>query len=225
MTVTASGDGLRFSPARQEVPIGANLEREVSLAVSAAASRPGVYRWRLEVTDGAARTETPLTLVVLAAGESLAYEYDMDQDGFPDVVLEHSRLRAVFSPHRGGRALEFLLKGRRANAFAPHGTLDAGRPLEARIVGPGRVELAGDGLVRRISLGAADDFLVVEQEGGAAEWQILSPLRGEPPEARLTILSPGGQVESLRQPFSTLYRIHFPAGAPRRAHFSLLGPR
>ncbi len=224
LVVAAAGEGLRFSTLRQEVSIGANLEREVSLTVSAAARRPGLYRWTLEITDGTRRTQTTLALAALAPDEPLAYEYDVDRDGFPDLVLENQRLRAVFSPHLGGRALEFLLKDRRANAFAPRGTLDTGSPLEGRIVGPGRLELSGGGLVRLVSLGAADDFLAIEQTGGAAEWQVLSPLRGQPQESRLSILSPEGQVELQRKPFSTFYRIRFPASGPRRAHFSLLGP-
>jgi hypothetical protein len=58
--------------------------------------------------------------VVVAAwrgGEAIAYTFDYDRDGFPDIILENSRVRLFVSPQAGGRAFAFLSKATGANAF------------------------------------------------------------------------------------------------------------
>lgn len=219
--LAAAGEGLEFSPPRLEVPVGANLEREVTLYVSPQAPRPGLYRWTLVVRDGAWKTETPLALAVIAPGESLAYELDLDRDGWAELVLENATLRAVFSPRQGGRSTEFLLKEAAFNAFTGRGALDAGAPLEGRVLGPGRIELRSADLVRRISLGGGDPFFEIEQTGGPAEWEVSTGPVEEPAAVRFDVSAPDAKIDTERRPYSTQIRVRFPEEALRRARFVL----
>ncbi|MBI3665208.1 MAG: beta-galactosidase [Acidobacteria bacterium] len=219
--VSAAGDGLVFSPPRQEISIGPNLEREATLSAVPSIPRSDLYRWNLEVRDGARKIVTPLVLAVIAEGESLAYEMDLDRDGFPELVLENQKLRAVFSPRHNGRSDEFLLKDAGVNAFSGAAVLEAGSPLEGRVTGPGRIELRTAEMVRRISLGGKDSFFEVEQSGGPADWKVSTSLVDEPGKTRFTILAPDAQIETERRPFATHFRLHFPGDGPRRARFVL----
>ncbi len=232
---SASGEGLRITPSRLEVSIGANLEREVTLTVGPEGSPPGpgLYRWKLEVRDGPRKIEEPLTLAVIGDGASLAYELDLDRDGFPELVLENRRLRAIFSPRQGGRSTEFWLKDQRLNAFTVRGALESSSALEGRVIGPGVIELrSAEGaanIVRRISLGGRDSFFEVEQTGDASEWTVSAASNipsadppgfvDEPSRSAFSIAAPQSRMEVERKPFSTLFRLRFPEEGPRRARF------
>src|SRR5262249_31087654 len=147
------------------------------------------------------------------------YEFDLDRDGFPELVLENQQVRVAFSPHYGGRSTEFLLKQHRLNAFTIRGALQETTPLEGRIVGPGQIELRSGQMTRRISLGPRDNFFEVEQTGGSGVW--LLSTHGLP---QFTLDAPTAQIETDRKPFSTLIRVKFPEGSPGRARFSLEPP-
>ncbi|MBI3694969.1 MAG: DUF1926 domain-containing protein [Acidobacteria bacterium] len=216
--LSAAGEGLEISPVRLELSVGANLEREVAFEVTA--HQPGLYRWNLEVRDGNRKIETPLLLAALGGEESLAYELDLDRDGFPELILENAKVRAVFSPRHGGRSTEFLLKTHGVNAFTARGALQAGAPMEGRILGPGRIELRAADCVRRISLGTQDSFFEVEQSGGPAEWLISASADLEP-TARFSILAPDAKLITERKAFSVQHRLRLPDGSPRRARFSI----
>ncbi|HYM10455.1 MAG TPA: hypothetical protein VEU62_06975 [Bryobacterales bacterium] len=218
--VEAAGEGLQISPPKTEVSIGPNLEREVTIYAAPAQPRPGLYPWRLEVREGTRKIETPLALVALRAGETLAYEMDLDRDGAPDLVLENEKLRVVVSP-RGGRVVEFLLKGLDVNALAGPGSLDIGpAAVEGRVV-DGRLELRSGDTVRRVSLGGRDAFLEVEETGGPGEWNVSTPPDLEASHAKFAIEAPAAKVESEHKLFSTRWRLRFADGATRRAKFLL----
>jgi hypothetical protein len=158
-----------------------------------------------------------MALAVLAPDKSLAYEFDMDRDGSPDLVLENRKLRAVFSPRRGGRTTEFLLKEQGLNVLTSAGSLDAGAPMDGRISGPGRIELRSGEVTRTITLTASDSFLEVEQYGGPADWKVsaLPDIEAPAPtgQARFAIEAPAAKVEASHNTFSTTYRLRFPEQA------------
>lgn len=207
--VAASGEGLRFSPSRVEVSIGANLEREAVLNASGVVPRPGLYRWKLEVREGGRRMELPLALAVISPDETLTYQYDLDRDGAPEWILENPKARAAFSPRLGGRMIELLLKEPKPAPMLAGASLDAGVALEARAAAPGVIEMNGPGLTRRISLGPGDSAVEVEQTGGAAEWSVSA-------RPALALAAEGATVEMVRHAASTEHRLRFPDGAPRR---------
>ena len=101
---------LEFSPATQEVVVGARAEREVTFRVFANSSVPPhpVAGWlRL---SGAATLSQPVQFVVIPRGQTVAYQAQMDGVGEPEYVLESSRVRAVFANAQGGRWLELVWK-------------------------------------------------------------------------------------------------------------------
>ena len=179
--------------------------------------RPGVYYWNLEIHDGPRKIGLPLALAVLAPDESLTYEFDLDRDGAPELVIENRKLRAVFSPRHGGRSMELLIKEQGINAFSGRGAFDLGAPMEGRILGPGRIELRSGETTRIISLGAQDSFLDVEQTGGAPQWVISTPAdleaTGPRGHARFGIEAPAAKIEATRRPFSTDYHLRFADGS------------
>ena len=100
---------LEFSPASQEVVVGALADREVTFRVFAgsAPSNPVTGQLRL---SGAAKLDEPVQFVVIPRGQPVEYAAQMDGVGEPEYVLESSRVRAVFANARGGRWLELLWK-------------------------------------------------------------------------------------------------------------------
>jgi hypothetical protein len=245
--ITASGEGLVFSPSHLEVSVGGGLERQITFyAVPAGGSgqnpgaddfpgrgnsgsersRTGLYRGNLEIRQGSQKSNVPLALAVIAPGESLAYEFDMDRDGSPELVLENRKLRAVFFPRQGGRSTEFLLKDEGINAFSIRGALDAGFPMEGRVLGPGRIELHGGGLTRIISLGGDDSYFDVEETGSSGDWLVSAApdlaWAGPKGHARFAIDVPNARIEADRRPFSINYRVQFadiPSPGSRSARF------
>lgn len=218
--MAVAGEGLRLSPSRQEVSVGASLEREIPLEAALIDPRPGVYRWRVSVRQGHHQLEMPLALAAIAPEQALAYEYDFDRDGFPELVLENQNVRVVFSPRNGGRAAEFFLKKQRVNVFAAPGALDAKAPFEGRIVGPGRIELRSGELVRTVSLAPGNSFFEVEETGGPGEWVVPIPSDLDAFRVRFSADAPDAQTATERQASSSLLRLRFPPGKPRRARFA-----
>lgn len=101
---------LEFSPAAQEVVVGALAEREVTFRVFANNSPPAnpVAGW-LRLT-GAATLSQPVQFVVIPRGQTVAYQAQMDGVGTPEYVLESAHVRAVFANAQGGRWLELVWK-------------------------------------------------------------------------------------------------------------------
>ncbi len=158
--LSAAGAGLEFQPSRVEAVVAGGLEREITVSAWPAQGRAGAYPWKLAVREGERTMEAAFLLAAVSPDETLEYEMDLDRDGAPEWVLENQKLRVAVSPGRGGRLLEFGLKGRDAwgrETGAPGGV------VEAKRVGPGSIEAGG----RRITLGPGDDFFEVE---GAGDW-------------------------------------------------------
>jgi hypothetical protein len=209
--VAATGAGMKFQPGRLEVVVGGGLEREVTLSASPVNGRPGLYPWTLAVRQGDHVLETLLSLAAVSPDQTLAYQLDFDRDGAPEWVLENQRVRVVVSPRQGGRLLEFTRKGR--DVWGRESALGV-PPAEARITGPGTLELAAPEVLRRITLGPQDDFFEVEQNGGPGAW-VLEGSRGVKAEG------PGARVEAS----SGRWRVQFPEEAVRRLRVALEVPR
>ena len=100
---------LEFSPATQEVVVGALAEREITFRVFAGAAATNPVGGWLRVS-GAANLTQPVQFVVIPRGQTVVYQAQMDGVGEPEYVLESSRVRAVFANAQGGRWLELVWK-------------------------------------------------------------------------------------------------------------------
>jgi hypothetical protein len=97
-----SAEGLEFSPASQNVTIGASAAREVSFRVFANQASPGLHSGEVKLSGAVEAAEPFRVLVIPAAGE-MAWS----ADGF--YFLENAAMRASFLP---GAWLEYLAKER-----------------------------------------------------------------------------------------------------------------
>jgi hypothetical protein len=101
--------GLEFSPAQQEVVVGALAEREVTVRVFANDAPPGVIRGSLNLT-GASTLVQPVQFIAIPRGHTVRYEAQLDGVGAPQFVIESAKVRAVFTQMQGGRWLELVWK-------------------------------------------------------------------------------------------------------------------
>jgi hypothetical protein len=116
-----SGEGLDFSPASQNVTIGASAVREVSFRVFANQASPGLHSGEVKLTGAADAAEPFRVLVIPAAGE-IAWA----ADGF--YFLENAAMRASFLP---GSWLEYLGKERGEERLAAAVTPFSPGPITA----------------------------------------------------------------------------------------------
>ncbi|MDD5542105.1 MAG: beta-galactosidase [Acidobacteriia bacterium] len=63
------------------------------------------------------------TMVTLDPGTAVAYATDLDQDGFPEVIIENSELRLIVTPNAGARAFVLYDKRLKRNFFTSVGAL------------------------------------------------------------------------------------------------------
>lgn len=155
----ASGEGLDFFPAKQEVNVGAMDERHYMLRVFAADGGVGLRDWRLKVS-GAASDDLAMRVVLLPRGRTVVWSADLDGDGEPEWILESQKARAVFSSQDGGRWMEFTAKSTGANFLPEQGAYAAAGAVEVKAAGD-RLEIAGRGWKRTVSL--SDATLTIEQ--------------------------------------------------------------
>ncbi len=182
----ATGEGLDFFPAKQEISVGAADERRYLLRVFAAAGVSGLRDWHLKIT-GAASLDLPLRAVLLPRGHTVVWTADLDADGSPEWILESQKVRAVFSSEDGGRWMEFTSKETGANFLAERGAFAAPGPVQVKANGE-RLEITGKGWTRTISL--IDNALTIEQ---------TSPL----PADNLAPLKQGNITLSIEHPIAT----------------------
>src|SRR5580704_10117593 len=109
--VEPMAEGLEFSPAKLDVPVGASTSRDLSFRVFAKDAAPGVHRGSVAVTGAAASTE-PIQFVVFPQGGAVAFS----AGGFS--LIESAKFRASFLP---GRWLEFINKDNNQNLLASTG--------------------------------------------------------------------------------------------------------
>ncbi len=134
-TVEASGEDLEFLPARQEVSIGAVLERTISVRAFAPGAKAALLPWTLRISGGATQ-ELNLRMVAVPRGRAITYEADLEGNGVLETVVENARVRAVFSKSDGGRWLEFVWKDSGVNVLPENGV-----PM-----GTGKISLDGSAL-------------------------------------------------------------------------------
>ncbi len=182
----ASGEGLDFFPAKQEISVGATDERRYLLRVFAAPGVTGLRDWRLKVSGGAT-LDLPLRVVLLPRGHTVVWTADLDGDGSPEWILESQKARAVFSSEDAGRWMEFTSKETGVNFLPDRGAFAAAGPVKAKASGE-RLEIAGKGWTRTISL--TDNALTIEQ---------TSPL----PADTLPPLKQGNLTLSIAHPTAT----------------------
>ncbi len=135
-TISASGEGVEFSPEKSVVTIGASSEREISLRVFTSNAAPGMHLGDLRIS-GATTYEKPLRLVTIPRTDTVSYQADLLGNGAMQQVWENTHLRSVFSREDGGRWIELYWKPSGKSLLPPEGIA---------IGGPVRIGLTGSEL-------------------------------------------------------------------------------
>jgi glycosyl hydrolase family 35 len=116
LRVGISGTDLTFTEVPTEVNIPANGAQVIEFhAVPTKGS--GLYQFSFHLSSGSFELHDAVVLTAIEPGKALAYEFDYDRDGFPDVILENQKIRCFVSPHAGGRSFALVLKDSNHNAF------------------------------------------------------------------------------------------------------------
>jgi hypothetical protein len=126
--VELSAEGLEFSPAKEQVVIGASASRDVTFRVFAKDAAAGLHvgeaRLSIEgVAAEAARMKEAMAFAVFPQTGAAAFE----GNGFS--LLESAKYRAVFMP---GRWLEFIGKENNQSLLAAGGVVFAAGPIEVK---------------------------------------------------------------------------------------------
>ncbi|QQS48899.1 MAG: beta-galactosidase [Acidobacteriota bacterium] len=66
--------------------------------------------FNVTISDGEKTEIAHVNFIALRKGEAVAFTYDIDRDGFDDVVMENDFLRLIVSPNAGGRAFALINK-------------------------------------------------------------------------------------------------------------------
>ncbi len=195
--VTASGDGLEFTPKQTEIAIAGTEERSVSLRLFPDDAAAGLRDWHLAVSGGAT-LDVPFRVALIPRVGAAAWSADLDGDGSPEWVLESQKVRAVFSQSDGGRWMEFVWKDTNTNFLPAEGALARTGPVEVRADGA-TLYFNGNGWARTVSL--ASDNLTIEQTPSLPA--DLLPPQNAPAGAGVTLSmerqSPGRVVYRLQQ--------------------------
>ncbi|HUB78593.1 MAG TPA: beta-galactosidase [Bryobacteraceae bacterium] len=173
-TLTASGDGLDFFPAKADIAVGAVAERLARLRIFAKEGVEGLRDWNLKVGGGAAQ-DLPMRVVLVPRGRTVAWSADLDGDGSPEWVLETQKVRAIFSSQDGGRWMELNWKDTNLNFLPPQGVFAAQSPVDVHAVGDS-LEFLGSGWKRTVRLTGM--VLSVEQTTPLPDDHLASDRRG-----------------------------------------------
>jgi Glycosyl hydrolases family 35 len=157
--IEPAGEGLEFFPPKTDVSVAPTDERRVELRVFAAEGIGGLRDWTLKLKGGADVT-TPMRLVLVPRGRTVAWSADLDGDGAPEWIVESPRVRAIFSPQDGGRWMELTWKDTGTNFLPETGVFAQAGPVEVRPVENG-IEFTGKDWKRTVSL--SDTALTIEQ--------------------------------------------------------------
>jgi Glycosyl hydrolases family 35 len=143
--VRAVGEGLLFSPASAQLTVPGSAK--ASLEITATPQKgTGAYRFTITVSGEGLESREDVVLAAVARDEAIAYELDVDRDGFADLVLENRELRCFISPHAGGRSFALVRKRTGGNAFTSVGGL---RDSFSRREMPADLQGIEDGLSRQ----------------------------------------------------------------------------
>jgi Glycosyl hydrolases family 35 len=194
--LSASGEGLEFSPARSEIAIAGVAERSVSLRVFPDGAGTGLHEWVLHVTGGAT-LDLPFRVVLIPRDGTAIWSADLDGDGSNEWVIESQKVRAVFSSGDGGRWMEFVWKDTNTNFLPLEGALARAGTVDVE-GNEGSLHFRGKGWTRTVSL--AGDTLTIEQSPSL-------PADLLPPQAAAA--GPGNVTVSMerRSPARVVYRI------------------
>ena len=114
--VAAAGKDLVLTPSQTQLALPANGEEKVEIRATPRGDS-GIYSFSIDMRSGDYTQSEGVVVAAWRGGEAIAYTFDYDRDGFPDIILENSRVRLFVSPQAGGRAFAFVSKATGANAF------------------------------------------------------------------------------------------------------------
>ena len=134
--IAISGADLKFRKVPTEAHIPANANQSIEIhAVPTKGS--GLYEFSFHLSSGSFELKDAVALAAIEPGKALAFAFDYDRDGFPDVILENQKIRCFVSPYAGGRSFALVLKNSNHNAF---NTVGGMRDMFAKRVEPKDLE-------------------------------------------------------------------------------------
>ena len=116
VSVATTGANLALTPARAQLVLPAQAEKIVELHATPSGGS-GIYPFTIDLQSGDYKGSEGVVVAAWRKGEAIAYQFDYDRDGFPDLIMENSVVRLFVSPFAGGRAFAFVNKTTGANAF------------------------------------------------------------------------------------------------------------
>src|SRR5439155_5130880 len=100
-----------------------DAEKNPAFTIAAPYERNYIRDFQWPLTSGEESYSGMGQVIFLARASSLAFERDVDRDGFTDYVLENENLRLVVYPQAGARSFAFVRKDSGASAFTSIGGL------------------------------------------------------------------------------------------------------
>ena len=131
-----SGANLKFQTPSALLYLPPDADKTIEIYAAPTAGS-GLYHFSVHLRSGPFETSEEVVLAAIEPGKALAYSFDYDRDGFPDVILENQSIRCFISPHAGGRSFALVLKDSNHNAFNSVGSM---RDTFARRVEPKDLE-------------------------------------------------------------------------------------
>ena len=116
VSLATTGANLALTPARAQLVLPAQAEKTIEVHATPS-SGPGIYPFTVDLQAGDYKASEGVVVAAWRKGEAIAYQFDYDRDGFPDIIMENSAVRLFVSPWAGGRAFAFVNKTTGANAF------------------------------------------------------------------------------------------------------------
>ncbi len=96
----------------------------VEKAATEAPAADGLYHGVLHFAAGGEKQELPVSYAILREKGAVGYQFDFDDSGSADWVLENSGVRAIVSPADGGRIIGLLEKPLERNLASTMGLLE-----------------------------------------------------------------------------------------------------
>jgi hypothetical protein len=116
VSLATTGANLALTPAGAQLVLPAQAEKIVEVHATPSGGS-GIYPFAVDLQAGDHRGSEGVVVAAWRKGEAIAYQFDYDCDGFPDIIMENSVVRLFVSPFAGGRAFAFVNKTTGTNAF------------------------------------------------------------------------------------------------------------
>ncbi|HXX24226.1 MAG TPA: beta-galactosidase [Terriglobia bacterium] len=116
VSLATTGANLALTPAGAQLVLPAQAEKIVEVHATPSGGS-GIYPFTVDLQAEDYRGSEGVVVAAWRKGEAIAYQFDYDRDGSPDIIMENSVVRLFVSPCAGGRAFAFVNKTTGTNAF------------------------------------------------------------------------------------------------------------